>query len=525
MQGEGLFRKGVRSARAGQHRGHHLGCLHRQALQWLIAMVSNPEIHLGDGVGTVLFCDVDEHRDLDAPALNKGDVTYCASANGVLARKWLMKVGDVREEQGQQWSGDELGRSPSTAGLGRSVVVRFDDCDGVIKEKWRHESHDPLRFERGDIGIAPHDNVTRAHDEACPQDISLATTLSVHRVDIGDGHHPRTHRLGNVSGAIRRTVVNDDDLIEKPVHPTQCLSRTGNDGADGDCFVAARNAQRNRAAVLGRDRRVKRPVAQGEFACQGLLRYLPMFIYGVVNASPDSLNTDSIVTDAQSATRRARTLLDDGADGFDLGGQGSTDNATVVDWGEEWDRLKDVIPALTAFNVPISIDTWRPEVARRAFAAGVSVLNAANGMQSDEMWEIAREHECDVVVPFLSGPNPREMEMVREDPISVMVNFFEDRLRDADRFGMRSRCIIDPGTGFAPSNWPWEERYLYQKYVYSNLDQLRRWGLPLYIALPWKETAQHDELLDIVVRQQPEYGRAHYPAKVRAFEKRARQVG
>jgi dihydropteroate synthase len=112
------------------------------------------------------------------------------------------------------------------------------------------------------------------------------------------------------------------------------------------------------------------------------------------------------------------------------------------------------------------------------------------------------------------------MEMVRTDPIGTMIEFFEGRLADADRFGMRARCIIDPGTGFAPSNWPWEERYVYQKRVYSNMNELRCFGLPLYIALPWKETAQHDELLEIIVERQPEYGRAHYPGKVRRFEAR-----
>jgi dihydropteroate synthase len=80
--------------------------------------------------------------------------------------------------------------------------------------------------------------------------------------------------------------------------------------------------------------------------------------------------------------------------------------------------------------------------------------------------------------------------------------------------------VLDPGTGFAPSNWPWEERYLYQKQVYSNLDAMRVFGLPLYIALPWKETAQHDELLEIVIRNRPEFGRVHYPARVRSFERR-----
>lgn len=245
-----------------------------------------------------------------------------------------------------------------------------------------------------------------------------------------------------------------------------------------------------------------------------------MLLYGVVNASPDSLNLDSIATTPELALTRARALLADGADAIDLGGQGSTDAATVVDWTDEWARLEDLLPALASLGVPVSVDTWRPEVARRALAAGATVLNAANGMQSDEMWQIASEAGVDVVVPFLSGPNPREMDMVRADPIGVMLDFFAARLAEADRFGMRDHCILDPGTGFAPSGWPWEERYVYQKLVYGRLEELRVFGLPLYVALPWKDTAQHDELLEIVVRQRPEYGRVHYPAKVRSFQRR-----
>ena len=54
----------------------------------------------------------------------------------------------------------------------------------------------------------------------------------------------------------------------------------------------------------------------------------------------------------------------------------------------------------------------------------------------------------------------------------------------------------------------------------SNLAAMRVFGLPLYIAMPWKETTQHDELLEIVIRNRPEFGRVHYPAKVRSFEHR-----
>lgn len=245
-----------------------------------------------------------------------------------------------------------------------------------------------------------------------------------------------------------------------------------------------------------------------------------IFLYGVVNASPDSLNTDSIVTTADQAVARARQLLADGANGIDMGGQGSTDAAEVVPWTAEWDRLKDLVPAVAALGVPLSVDTWRPEVLRLALQHGATVINAADGMQSDAMWEVAADFDVPIVVPFLSGPNPRAMEMVDRDPVDAIIEFFDARLRDADRYGLRHRCILDPGTGFAPPNWPWEERYVYQKRVYSNLDAMRVFGLPLYIALPWKETAQHDELLEIVIRNKPEYGRAHYPAKVRRFEQR-----
>lgn len=251
----------------------------------------------------------------------------------------------------------------------------------------------------------------------------------------------------------------------------------------------------------------------------GRVRSADVFLYGVVNASPDSRHTESIVHDAASATARGQRLLADGADALDVGGQGSTDLAEVVDWTVEWERLAEVVPALAALGIEVSVDTWRPEVARRALDAGATVLNAADGMQSHLMWEVAADFDVPVVVPFLSGPNPRAMEIVRTDPVAAIVDFFDARLREADRYGLRHRCVLDPGTGFAPPDWPWEERYVYQRAVYTRLDELRSFGLPLYIALPWRRTDQHDELLDIVVRSRPEYGRVHHPQRVRELER------
>jgi len=243
-----------------------------------------------------------------------------------------------------------------------------------------------------------------------------------------------------------------------------------------------------------------------------------VFIYGVVNASPDSKQRDSVVATPAEAVARARMLLERGADGIDVGGQGSTDEATVVDWTVEWSRLEPIIPALAALGVSLSIDSWRPEVVRRALESGATVINAADGMQDDAMWRVAADFDVPIVVPFLSGPNPRQLSYVHRDPIDALVEFFTDRLAVADRYGLRHRCILDPGTGFAPAGAEWNERYRYQKYVYSNLASLRRFDLPLYVALPWKESPQHEEVLAIVVGQGLEYGRSHRPWQVRDVE-------
>ena len=244
-----------------------------------------------------------------------------------------------------------------------------------------------------------------------------------------------------------------------------------------------------------------------------------MFLYGVINASPDSKQRDSVVATPEEAVARARMLLGRGADGIDVGGQGSTDDATVVDWRVEWARLEPIVPALAALGVSLSIDSWRTEVVRGALAAGATMINAADGMQTAAMWELAAEFDVPIVVPFLSGPNPRALAYVKGDPIDALLEFFEARLAAADRYGLRERCIIDPGTGFAPPGAEWNERYCYQKHVYSNLGALRRFGRPLYVALPWKESAQHEELLELVVAQGPEYGRSHRPWQIRDVER------
>jgi dihydropteroate synthase len=247
-----------------------------------------------------------------------------------------------------------------------------------------------------------------------------------------------------------------------------------------------------------------------------------MKIFGVCNASPDSFNEDSIVIGAESAVARATQLLADGADAIDLGGQGSTFMATQVDVETEWARLADLIPAIRAMRpgnpVDLSVDTWNTEIMRRALDAGANVMNAADALQQREMWELAAERQVPVVLPFMLGVDPLHLQHVHGDAVEVICEWFEAKLAEATKWGIRDNIILDPGTGFAPLGWEWESRYHYQKHIYSNLDRLRAYDLPIYIAMPWRRTDQHDELLEIVLRSNVDYGRVHYPAHVRSVE-------
>lgn len=241
-----------------------------------------------------------------------------------------------------------------------------------------------------------------------------------------------------------------------------------------------------------------------------------MEIFGVVNASPDSLADFSVATTFDEARSLGRKLLGDGADHLDLGGQASHGDAAFVTPDEEWAIIAEPLRALVSLGVTVSVDTWQVETAARAFDAGATVLNAADALQDEAMLRFAAERECPVVLPFMLGPDPRHLKHVEGDPVEVMVSWFEERLRRMDQYGLRHRCYLDPGTGFAPPHWDWSERYEYQKKIYTGLGELRRFDLPIYVPLPWKQTEDRLELLDIVVAQDIEFARAHLPDQVRA---------
>jgi dihydropteroate synthase len=241
-----------------------------------------------------------------------------------------------------------------------------------------------------------------------------------------------------------------------------------------------------------------------------------MRIFGVVNASPDSLATFSVATTYEASKQRCARLLQAGADAIDIGAQASHGDAAFVTPNAEWAQLEGPLEAALTFGVDVSVDTWQVETARRALAAGANVLNASDALQDDEMMELAAETGVTVVLPFMLGPDPRHLKHVEGDPVEVMLDWFGEQLERCERWGIRERLLLDPGTGFAPAHWDWSERFEYQTAIYGGLDRLRVFGLPIYVPIAWKQTPDRLELIDLVLEHEPDYVRSHIPEQIRA---------
>ena len=240
-----------------------------------------------------------------------------------------------------------------------------------------------------------------------------------------------------------------------------------------------------------------------------------MEIFGVVNASPDSLAKFSVVTNEEDAKEYGAKLLAQGADHLDVGAQASHGDAAFVKPEQEWQIVEQVLQGLLKLEADVSIDTWQVDTARRALDAGAKVLNASDALQSDEMIELAAEREVQVILPFMLGPDPRHLKHVHGDPVQVMVDWFDLQLDRAAKWGIRDRLTLDPGTGFSPPHWEWKERSQYQKAIYGGLNRLRVFELPIYVPIAWKQTPDRLELVDLALSQDVEFVRAHIPQQIR----------
>ena len=175
-------------------------------------------------------------------------------------------------------------------------------------------------------------------------------------------------------------------------------------------------------------------------------------IMGVLNVTPDSFYDGGRYWDPYTAVRHGQRMTEEGADIIDVGGESTRPGAEPVRLEEELRRVIPVIERLKdRAGQPISIDTRKAEVARRAIGAGAGMVNDVSGMTSDpEMVETVASAGVPVVIMHTAG-TPRDMQRNPgyRDTVGEIVDWLGARIEHAVAHGIRrSRIIIDPGIGF-----------------------------------------------------------------------------
>jgi dihydropteroate synthase len=193
------------------------------------------------------------------------------------------------------------------------------------------------------------------------------------------------------------------------------------------------------------------------FLCCGSFRFdltSPLnkgpLVMGIVNVTPDSFYDGGLHAQRDAALTHARQLIDEGADILDIGGESTRPGARPVGIQEEMDRVLPVIEGLRGAPVPISIDTFKPEVMRAAIVAGVQMVNDIDALQSPATMNAVAGSDVAVCLMHKQGkPQTMQEHPEYQDVVAEVHGFLTERVAAAEAAGIRrDRIVIDPGFGF-----------------------------------------------------------------------------
>lgn len=190
-------------------------------------------------------------------------------------------------------------------------------------------------------------------------------------------------------------------------------------------------------------------VQAGDYLLQFNRRTLVM---GILNVTPDSFSDGGKYINKDDAIGHGIKLAAEGSDIIDIGGESTRPGAEPLSLEDELNRVIPVIKELAKeVQIPISIDTYKSEVAREALDAGASIINDISGLKSDDkMAGIAAEYDVPVVVMHIKG-TPRDMQINPhyDNMISEVRNSLAESVNIALNAGVdKNKIIVDPGIGF-----------------------------------------------------------------------------
>ncbi|QSG10258.1 dihydropteroate synthase [Halapricum desulfuricans] len=173
-------------------------------------------------------------------------------------------------------------------------------------------------------------------------------------------------------------------------------------------------------------------------------------IMGVLNVTPDSFHDGGEYDAVEDAVARAETMVDNGVDIVDVGGESTRPGAEPVPAEEEIDRVVPVIERIAELDVAVSIDTRKAVVAAAALEAGADILNDVSGLEDPEMRHLAAEHDVPVVVMHsIDTPVDPDREIEYDDVVEDALDQLKERVLLAEKAGLdRAQILVDPGVGF-----------------------------------------------------------------------------
>jgi len=212
------------------------------------------------------------------------------------------------------------------------------------------------------------------------------------------------------------------------------------------------------------------------------LRPRPL-VMGIVNVTPDSFSDGGLFTTVDGAVAHGLKLMADGADLLDIGGESSRPGATPVPLEEELGRVLPVVERLAAqSSIPLSIDTYKAEVARQCLARGAHIINDITALTGDpDMAEVVRQGGAGVILMHMQGtPSTMQVNPQYADVVSEIIRYFEARLRELADCGIPSdRLVLDPGIGFG-------KMAKHNLEILARLEEFQALGRPLCLGVSRK---------------------------------------
>ena len=205
-------------------------------------------------------------------------------------------------------------------------------------------------------------------------------------------------------------------------------------------------------------------------------------VMGILNVTPDSFSDGGQHFAMRAAVERGLRIAEEGADLLDIGGESTRPRSQPVPAEEEWRRIGSVIPAIRRKSaIPISVDTRKPEVARKAIEAGAAFVNDVMGLRDPAMAKLVAETGVGAVVMHMQGePATMQADPHYEDVVGEVRAFLSRQLESAVAMGVpREAIVLDPGIGFGKTA-------AHNRELLRGLPHIRSLGRPVLVGVSRK---------------------------------------